>query len=198
MQNARVRRRGGEGVAKPGSSLALNILRAGLQLQHIPAFSLRMLAAAAPQAVRTGLNAQQQGDTGRVTVILLTDGRANVSLAKSNEDPEALKPDAPKPTKVGRPVEPPPPPSLQYQMPCLPHLLEQVNRLCLRNLGLPCHLEPQAVQQTAMTAVCEPSMKREYVPSSSAGLSCRSSHPGVHPNRHFPCPGLLIGLRHSC
>ena len=77
----------------------------------VPAFSLRMLAAAAPQAVRTGLNAQQQGDTGRVTVILLTDGRANVSLAKSNEDPEALKPDAPKPTKVGRPVEPPLPPT---------------------------------------------------------------------------------------
>ncbi len=30
-------------------------------------------------------------------MVLITDGRANVSLAKSNEDPEALKPDAPKP-----------------------------------------------------------------------------------------------------
>ncbi|GIL57971.1 hypothetical protein Vafri_13173, partial [Volvox africanus] len=31
-------------------------------------------------------------------MVLITDGRANVSLAKSNEDPEALKPDAPKPS----------------------------------------------------------------------------------------------------
>ena len=53
------------------------------------------------QAVRTGLNAKAQGDTGRVMVVLLTDGRANVSLAKSNEDPEALAEGAPKATKVG-------------------------------------------------------------------------------------------------
>lgn len=52
------------------------------------------------QAVRTGLNAKAQGDTGRVMVVLLTDGRANVSLAKSNEDPEALAEGAPKPSKV--------------------------------------------------------------------------------------------------
>ena len=36
-------------------------------------------------------------------VVLITDGRANISLAKSNEDPDALAPDAPKPTQV-RPV----------------------------------------------------------------------------------------------
>ena len=52
------------------------------------------------QAVRTGLNAKASGDTGRVMVVLLTDGRANVSLAKSNEDPDALAEGAPKPTKV--------------------------------------------------------------------------------------------------
>lgn len=52
------------------------------------------------QAVRTGLNAKAQGDTGRVMVVLLTDGRANVSLAKSNEDPEALAEGAPKLSKV--------------------------------------------------------------------------------------------------
>jgi len=34
-------------------------------------------------------------------VVLLTDGRANVSLAKSNEDPEALAEGAPKLSKVG-------------------------------------------------------------------------------------------------
>lgn len=33
-------------------------------------------------------------------VVLLTDGRANVSLAKSNRDPDALAEDAPKPSTV--------------------------------------------------------------------------------------------------
>ena len=32
-----------------------------------------------------------QGDVGRIMVVLLTDGRANVSLAKSNDDPDAAK-----------------------------------------------------------------------------------------------------------
>lgn len=41
----------------------------------------------------------QGGDCGRVMVVLITDGRANISLARSNEDPDALKPDAPKPTQ---------------------------------------------------------------------------------------------------
>ncbi len=39
------------------------------------------------------------GDVGRVMVVLITDGRANISLAKSNEEPDALKPDAPKPSQ---------------------------------------------------------------------------------------------------
>lgn len=34
-------------------------------------------------------------------VVLITDGRANISLARSNEDPDAMGPDAPKPTQVG-------------------------------------------------------------------------------------------------
>lgn len=45
------------------------------------------------------LQAQQSGDVGRVMMVLITDGRANVSLAKSNEDPEAMAPDAPKPSQ---------------------------------------------------------------------------------------------------
>ena len=41
------------------------------------------------QTIRVATNARQQGSVGRVMVVLLTDGRANVSLAKSNDDPDA-------------------------------------------------------------------------------------------------------------
>jgi Mg-chelatase subunit ChlD len=47
----------------------------------------------------TPTQAQSSGDVGRVMMVLITDGRANVSLAKSNEDPEAMAPDAPKPSQ---------------------------------------------------------------------------------------------------
>ena len=45
------------------------------------------------QAVRTAINAQSSGDCGRIMIVLLTDGRANVSLGRSNEDPE-VRPNA--------------------------------------------------------------------------------------------------------
>ena len=32
-------------------------------------------------------------------IVMITDGRANVPLAKSNDDPAALDPNAPKPKK---------------------------------------------------------------------------------------------------
>ena len=47
------------------------------------------------QAVRTAVNAQSSGDCGRIMIVLLTDGRANVSLAKSNEEPDAIAEGAP-------------------------------------------------------------------------------------------------------
>lgn len=50
--------------------------------------------------LRIALSTVLQGDCGRVMVVLLTDGRANVSLAKSNRDPDALAEDAPKPSTV--------------------------------------------------------------------------------------------------
>ncbi len=55
--------------------------------------------ASAPQAVRTAINAQSSGDCGRIMIVLLTDGRANVSLGKSNEEPEAIAEGAPKPSQ---------------------------------------------------------------------------------------------------
>ena len=32
-----------------------------------------------------------QGDVGRIMVVLLTDGRANISLARSNDEPDAME-----------------------------------------------------------------------------------------------------------
>lgn len=46
-----------------------------------------------------GTNARSQGDVGRIMVVLLTDGRANISLGRSNDDPDAL---ANKPSKVSK------------------------------------------------------------------------------------------------
>ena len=45
------------------------------------------------------MNAQSSGDCGRIMIVLLTDGRANVSLAKSNEEPDAIAEGAPKPSQ---------------------------------------------------------------------------------------------------
>ena len=45
------------------------------------------------------MNAQSSGDCGRIMVVLLTDGRANVSLGKSNEEPDAIAEGAPKPSQ---------------------------------------------------------------------------------------------------
>jgi len=47
-------------------------------------------------AARTGINAMSSGDVSRVTVVCLTDGRANVPLGKSLQDPEYMSPERPK------------------------------------------------------------------------------------------------------
>jgi magnesium chelatase subunit D len=69
------------------------------RLDQLPCGGGSPLAHGMSLAVRFGMQAQQGGDVGRVMVVLITDGRANVSLAKSNDDPEALGPDAPKPSQ---------------------------------------------------------------------------------------------------
>lgn len=47
-----------------------------------------------------GLMGRMQGGCGRVMVVLLTDGRANVGLARSNDDPDAYGPTAVRPSAV--------------------------------------------------------------------------------------------------
>jgi magnesium chelatase subunit D len=49
-------------------------------------------------AARVGINQLASGDVGRVMVVCLTDGRANISINKSNGDPEYIGPEAIKPT----------------------------------------------------------------------------------------------------
>lgn len=44
-----------------------------------------------------GLNAEKSGDVGRIMIVAITDGRANISLKRST-DPEGVNPDAPRPS----------------------------------------------------------------------------------------------------
>jgi len=83
-----------EVLLPPSKSIAM----ARNRLDSLPCGGGSPLAHGLSTAARLGIQTMSAGDVGRVMCVLITDGRANISLGRSNEDPDCIGPEAAKPS----------------------------------------------------------------------------------------------------